>query len=81
MPGDVQPQAVAGGIAHDLNTRGRDWYVDRVVSVGVFVGGVSAIVFIIGIFVFVTREGLGFALGTLDPGCVLACADTVNAGH
>jgi phosphate transport system permease protein len=30
------------------------------------VGGVSAIIFIIGIFVFITKEGLGFILNTLD---------------
>ena len=66
MPADVQADALPGSIADDFNTRGRDWYVDRAVSVGVFVGGVSAIIFIIGIFIFVTREGLGFALGTLD---------------
>ena len=29
-------------------------------------GGVSAIVFIVGIFVFITREGLGFVAGGLD---------------
>ena len=32
-----------------------------------FVGGISAIVFIIGIFVFITREGLGFVLSRFDP--------------
>ena len=32
----------------------------------VFIGGVSAIVFILGIFVFITKEGLGFILETLD---------------
>jgi phosphate transport system permease protein len=32
----------------------------------VFVGGVSAIVFILGIFAFITKEGLGFILGDMD---------------
>lgn len=32
----------------------------------VFVGGVSAIIFIIGIFVFITKEGLPFLLGRFD---------------
>ncbi len=36
------------------------WFIDRAVSVLMFVGGISAIVFILGIFVFVTREGVGF---------------------
>lgn len=45
---------------HPSDARDLDWYVDRIVQVLVFVGGVSAIVFVIGIFVFVTREGMGF---------------------
>jgi phosphate transport system permease protein len=43
-----------------MDRRDRHWYVDKIVAVLVFLGGVSAILFIIGIFVFVTREGLGF---------------------
>lgn len=46
-----------------LDRRDRSWYVDRAVTAVVFVAGISAILFIIGIFVFVLREGLGF-LGT-----------------
>ena len=33
------------------------WYVDKAVAVLMFLGGVSAIVFILGIFTFITREG------------------------
>ena len=40
--------------------RNADWYIDKLVQVLVFIGGISAIVFIIGIFVFITKEGLGF---------------------
>ncbi|MCA9525181.1 MAG: phosphate ABC transporter permease subunit PstC [Myxococcales bacterium] len=36
------------------------WWSDKAVSVLVFLGGISAILFIIGIFVFITREGFGF---------------------
>ena len=43
------------------------WYVDRLVQALVFVGGISGILFIIGIFVFITREGIGF-LAQLDVG-------------
>ncbi len=50
----------------DLDRRGRDWYIDKAVSVLVFIGGISAIVFILGIFVFITREGLGFMFGAMD---------------
>jgi phosphate transport system permease protein len=32
----------------------------------VFVGGISAIIFILGIFVFITKEGLGFIINTMD---------------
>jgi phosphate transport system permease protein len=45
-----------------------DWVLDKVVQVLVFIGGISAIVFIIGIFVFITREGFGFVIGKLDWG-------------
>jgi phosphate transport system permease protein len=46
-----------------IDRRDAAWYIDRLVSGLVFVGGVSAILFIVGIFVFITREGVGF-LGT-----------------
>lgn len=36
------------------------WYIDRAVQVIVFVAGISAIIFIIGIFIFITKEGVGF---------------------
>jgi phosphate transport system permease protein len=36
------------------------------VQVLVFVGGVSAIIFILGIFIFITKEGLPFLLGRFD---------------
>ncbi len=50
----------------DLDRRGRDWYIDKAVSWLVFVGGASAIVLILGIFAFVTKEGLGFILGPMN---------------
>ena len=43
-----------------------DWYIDKTVQALVFLGGVSAIIFILGIFVFITREGFGFILEQLD---------------
>ena len=42
------------------------WYTDKGVAGLVFIGGISAIVFIIGIFVFITKEGLGFVVGEFD---------------
>ena len=44
----------------DINQRNADWYIDKVVQYLVFLSGISAIILIIGIFVFVTIEGLGF---------------------
>ena len=51
-----------------LDRRDLAWFVDKAVQVLVFVGGISAIVFIIGIFVFITGEGFGFITDRLDVG-------------
>lgn len=42
------------------------WFVDKAVQAIVFLGGISAIVFIIGIFLFITKEGLGFIVHDLN---------------
>ena len=60
MPAEV---TASPGAANDLDHRGRAWYVDKIVGMLVFVGGISAIVFIIGIFMFIFREGAGFIVG------------------
>lgn len=44
----------------EFDRRNLDWYIDKLVQVLVFLGGISAIIFIIGIFAFVTIEGAGF---------------------
>lgn len=49
-----------------LDRRNLDWYIDKLVQVVVFIGGISAIVFVIGIFAFVTKEGIGFLVGPFD---------------
>lgn len=49
-----------------IDRRNVAWYVDRAVQSLVFLGGVSAIVFIVGIFVFITKEGLGFITSSFD---------------
>ena len=51
-----------------MDRRDMAWHVDRAARILIFIGGISAIVFIIGIFVFVTKEGLGFVFGSLDVG-------------
>jgi len=40
--------------------RNRDWYIDKCVQYLVFIAGISAIVLIIGIFIFITKEGMDF---------------------
>lgn len=44
------------------------WWVDKAVQLLVFVGGISGIVCVLGIFVFITREGFGFIAETLNLG-------------
>lgn len=53
-------------IDSDFDRLNRDWFIDKAVQVLVFLGGISAIVFIIGIFVFISKEGLGFLLGDFN---------------
>ncbi len=45
-----------------------DWYIDKAVQVLVFIGGISGILFVIGIFVFITREGAPFIREAFDLG-------------
>jgi phosphate transport system permease protein len=49
-----------------LDRRDSSWYVDRAVTVLVFIAGISAILLIIGIFAFVLREGFGFIATRFD---------------
>ena len=62
---EARPAGVTLG-SGDIDQRNLDWYLDKLVQVLVFIGGISAIIFIIGIFVFVTKEGFGFILETFD---------------
>jgi phosphate transport system permease protein len=50
----------------DFDRRNFDWYLDKLVQILVFIGGISAIVFIVGIFIFITKEGIGFIVNTMD---------------
>ncbi len=70
-PGVAGPSVPGASVAalrsaEDFDRRNADWYIDKAVQVLVFIGGISAIIFIIGIFVFVTKEGLGFLIGAFD---------------
>ena len=62
----LHTNGIAAASIDDFDRRNVDWYVDKVVQFVVFACGASAIVFIVGIFLFVTKEGLGFILGPLD---------------
>ena len=53
------PRQLSGNLP-DINQRNAAWYIDKVVQYLVFLSGISAIILIIGIFAFVTFEGLGF---------------------
>lgn len=67
MPSEAGPLGrVEEPAAHAADRRGLAWVVDRAAHVLIFLGGVSAIVFIVGIFVFITREGMGFILHRFD---------------
>jgi len=59
-------QPGARSAAADFDRRNADWYIDKLVQTLVFIGGISAIVFVLGIFVFVTKEGIGFVIDTID---------------
>lgn len=54
-------------VAHAADRRDAAWWIDRAVQILVLAGGLSAIVFIAGIFVFITREGAGFVFDRFDP--------------
>ena len=45
-----------------IDQRNLDWYIDKAVEILVFICGISAIIFIIGIFTFITKEGYHFVL-------------------
>lgn len=50
----------------DIDRRNTAWYVDKAVQMLVLLGGVSAVIFIVGIFVFITKEGLDFVVTRLS---------------
>jgi phosphate transport system permease protein len=58
--------AAGRGRRHGADALDTAWFVDRAAHIIIFLGGISAIVFIVGIFVFVTREGVGFITDRLE---------------
>ena len=65
-PPSGQARTPSDATIEGLDSRDFDWYADKLVEVAVFIGGISAVIFIIGIFVFITREGIGFLWTTLN---------------
>ncbi len=61
-----QPESSPTAPLGEMDRRNADWYIDKCVQMIVFIGGISAIIFILGIFVFITKEGLGFIWETLN---------------
>lgn len=62
---NTPPEAASRRAAEDR--RDLAWWWDLAVKVLVFAGGISAIVFVFGIFVFIAREGVGFLAGPFRP--------------
>lgn len=52
----------------DFDRRNFDWVVDKLLQGFIFCAGISAIIFILGIFIFITREGGAFILEHMDFG-------------
>ncbi|MBO3711465.1 MAG: hypothetical protein J5X22_13400 [Candidatus Accumulibacter sp.] len=46
-------------LGDDFDRRNLDWYIDKIIACVVFICGISAILFVLGIFFFVTKEGIG----------------------
>jgi len=46
--------------------RTADWWIDRLMKNLMFIGGISAIVFIVGIFIFISKEGAQFIFEGMD---------------
>jgi phosphate transport system permease protein len=67
MPADPGSAVISSQHHGDLDDRGAEWYVDKLMSGLIFGAGISAIVLIVGIFVFISKEGLGFIFGVMDP--------------
>ncbi len=68
QPAQSPPPAGEGFPRKGIDTRDSAWYVDKVMQWLIFCGGISAIVCILGIFAFVTIQGVGFIVGPMDVG-------------
>lgn len=62
------PLSGSAGPGPAMDRRDLAWYSDRAAQLLIFAGGLSAVVFVVGIFVFVAKEGLAFVFGPLELG-------------
>ncbi len=70
-PGPVLATSREPAWADALDRRDRAWITDMIARALVMLGGVSAILFIGAIFLFITTEGLDFMLHRMDLGQLL----------
>ncbi|MBF0161197.1 MAG: phosphate ABC transporter permease subunit PstC [Magnetococcales bacterium] len=63
MTGQPTNAALAESVGDVLDA---NWYIDKIFQGLMFVCGISAILFVLGIFAFVFAEGAGFILKTID---------------
>ncbi len=66
VPTQTESQPAAAASLEEADRRDLDWWIDKLVEGLVFIGGISAIVFITAIFVFITKEGVGFLGSRFD---------------
>ena len=55
-------------VADQADRRSMEWHIDKLVEWLVFLGGISGIILVLGIFIFIAREGLGFLTEGFRPG-------------
>ncbi|MBF0213680.1 MAG: phosphate ABC transporter permease subunit PstC, partial [Magnetococcales bacterium] len=51
-----------------FDARDKNWYIDKAFETLMFICGISAIVFVVGIFLFVFKEGMGFIIHDMNVG-------------
>ncbi|MBF0190663.1 MAG: phosphate ABC transporter permease subunit PstC [Magnetococcales bacterium] len=54
--------------ANTFDARDKNWYLDKGFEILMFFCGISAIVFVVGIFLFVFKEGMGFIIHDMNLG-------------
>ena len=66
MSDQSSAEAAAAALEQSGDTLNGNWYVDKGVEWLMFLCGISAVIFVIGIFGFVFKEGAGYIVGSMD---------------